>query len=56
MLTIEFTAERTPKQLILIPIVGADWSNAKDSNSFGMAFAWLSWILYTELAWQKSRK
>lgn len=56
MLTIKFTAERTPKQLILIPTVGVDWSNAKDSNSFGVAFAWLPWILYIELVWQKSRK
>lgn len=56
MLTIKFTAERTPKQFILIPTAGVDWSDVKDRNSFSVVFAWLSWILYIELAWQKSRK
>lgn len=56
MVTVKFIAERQPKQLILIPSVGIDWSDTKDSNSLGIAFVWLSWILYIELAWQKNRK
>ena len=56
MITVKFTVERQPKQLILIPSMGIDWSDVKDSNSLGIAFAWLPWILYIELAWQKCRK
>lgn len=56
MVTIKFTAEKTPKQFILIPSMGVDWSEVKDSKLLGVAFAWLPWILYIELAWQRSRK
>lgn len=51
MVTLKFTAEKTSKQLVIIPTVAVDYSDKAKKATIELFFGWLNGILGVSINW-----
>ena len=56
MITLKFTAEKTSKQLAIIPILVVDYSNVAKKATIELLFGWLNGLLDVNISWTRKAK
>lgn len=53
MVTLKFTAEKTSKQLVIIPTVVYDYSDKVKNATADLYFCWLNGMFYISISWTR---
>ena len=53
MVTLEFTAGKASKQLVIIPTVVVDYSDKAKKATIGLLFGWLNGVLGVSISWTR---
>ena len=53
MITLKFAAEKTGKQLVIIPTVVVDYSDKAKNATVDLYFCWLNGMFYISISWTR---
>lgn len=56
MVTLKFTAEKTSKQLVIIPTIVVDYSDKAKKATIELFFGWLNGMLGVSISWTRKVK